>query len=250
MKRYAFIGLFVFVCSCLIQTPVSAEIGFKLENSTVSVGTFYNGTTVQASGTVPTGSDVVVVVSGEPEELHLKLKGKAAGFLWMNIGDLTLSNAPQVYMVYANADVGSLLKSAEMPFSLAALKNRIEMSMPETDKDKLFKEFIKLKEEESVYAVRPSAISLEKNGHFNLDLTLSPRMKQGDYTITTYAIQNGQITGTTTKTLTIGLTGFPAWISKMAFHNALVYGLLAVLIALAAGLLMGVLFKDAGDGAH
>ncbi len=256
MKRYAFfIALFAlgFVCLAQAQVPASTDVVLSLAHAGVGVDAFYNGTTVHASGAVPAGSDVVVVVSGQPEELHLKRKGKAAGLFWMNVGDLTISNVPEVYMVYSNDGASSLLESAAMPFSLAALRNRVEISTEEKEeknRDLLFKEFIKLQKEQSVYAVSSGAISLEKNGHYNLELTLPPRIKQGDYIVTSYAIEDEQIIGTATGNLTIALTGFPEWLSKMAFQKALIYGLLSVLIALAAGLLMGLLFKDSGDSAH
>ncbi len=253
MKRHAYAILIslVFFCLTTLQASASADVVLSLAHSDIGVGTFYNGTTLHASGTVPAGADVVVAVSGEPEELHMKRKGKAAGLFWMNTGNLTLSNVPQIYMVYTSEMDASILESEDMPFSLPALRNRVEITTEDKqDEDMLFGEFIKLQKEQSVYAVNPGTISLKENGHYNVELTLPPRIKQGDYTVTTYAVEDGRVIATATANLNVVLTGFPAWLSKMAFQNALVYGILSVLIALAAGLLMGVLFKDAGDGAH
>ena len=43
--------------------------------------------------------------------------------------------------------------------------------------------------------------------------------------------------------------GMPAWISSLAFNHGALYGILAVLVAVVAGLGTGILFKG-GKGAH
>jgi hypothetical protein len=53
----------------------------------------------------------------------------------------------------------------------------------------------------------------------------------------------------TTTELQVKQVGLPAFISKLAFERGALYGLLATIIAIAAGLLMGVIFKGE-KGAH
>jgi len=226
----------------------AAGIDLSLDRQVVDVGAFYNGTTVRATGTAPEDAEVVVLVSGKPEDLHLKKKGKAAGLLWMNVGDLTFSNAPRVYQLYATPGAGKLLEAQDMPFSLAALRDRIRIE-PADDADRMFREFLKLKQGESVYAVHPEAVRRGPGGRFEVSLDVPPRMKPEDYTVTAFAVRDGRIMASVEGGLTVRQVGFPAWLSKMAFQNALLYGILSVLIAVAAGFLMGALFKG-GDGAH
>jgi hypothetical protein len=45
-------------------------------------------------------------------------------------------------------------------------------------------------------------------------------------------------------------TGLVAAVSEMARDHAALYGLMAIVIALAAGLLVGVIFKKGGEGGH
>ena len=44
------------------------------------------------------------------------------------------------------------------------------------------------------------------------------------------------------------LIGFPEWLSKMAFNNGLLYGVLATVIAVVSGLGIGLMFQS--KGAH
>jgi hypothetical protein len=75
-------------------------LSLNLANQTIQISTFYNGTTLDVSGTVTADANVVIQVSGPKHDVHLKEKGKVAGFLWMNKTDVSLENTPAVYMVY------------------------------------------------------------------------------------------------------------------------------------------------------
>lgn len=239
----------LFLGSFLTSESDAAEMALHLEQPVVNVGAFYNGTTVTAAGTAPAGAEIVLLVSGKPENLHLKKKGKAGGLLWMNVGDLTFANAPGVYQLYTTAGGEALTRSPGMPFSYAALEKRVRIEPVDGNHDRLFEEFLKLKEGESVYAIHPGAVKRYGNDGFQVSLSIPPRMKPEDYAVTVYAVENEKVIGTRKANLAVQQVGFPAWLSKMAFQNALLYGILSVLIALAAGFIMGGLFRG-GDGAH
>ncbi|HHK60439.1 MAG TPA: hypothetical protein ENJ73_01765 [Desulfobacterales bacterium] len=233
--------------------PALAATSLQIDKSRVEISAFYNGTVIRATGAVPAGAEAVVRVSGKPETLHLKKKGKAAGVLWMNVGDLTFANAPKVYMLYSSDKDGALFGKPELEFSYGALERRVEIEPAGEDKGFWFGEFLKLKKENKVYAEYPGAIVWDEESAagrtFHVDLVIPPRMGEDDYSIDLYAVKDGAIVGTASRKLEIRQVGFPKKLTSLAFDHALLYGVFSVLIAVAAGLLMGVLFKDKG-GAH
>ncbi len=248
MKRFVCTVLFIALSAVIAALPAGAAVTLELDQSIVDVSAFYNGTEIHASGTVPPGNQVVVLVSGEPEDLHLKKKGKAGGVFWMNVGDLTYENAPAVYMVYGTSAVEEFLDAPELPFSLKALEARVKITPAGDDKDFLFREFVKLKEHDAVYAVRPGSVTMTDDGAFNVPLRIPPRMKPATYKVSAFALQDGTVRGTAETQFVIRLVGFPSFLSRMAFDKSLIYGILAVVIAVAAGLIMGSLFKGGGGG--
>jgi hypothetical protein len=229
----------------------AGPVELQLDKTTVEIGTFYNGTTVQATGTVPAGAEAVIRVSGKPQELHLKKKGKAGGILWMNIGDLTFDNAPKIYMLYTSEAAKNYLADANLNFSLPSLQNRIEIFPANEDKAFYFNEFLKLKKKESIYAEFPGEVTYSdtSNGErqFQATLQIPPRMGADDYTIDVFALQEGRITGQDSKTLQVRMISFPQMLSKLAYNRSLLYGILSVLVAVAAGLFMGIVFRDKGS---
>jgi hypothetical protein len=66
--------------------------------------------------------------------------------------------------------------------------------------------------------------------------------------VTTFILENGRVLKTDERQLKIKEIGLPAMISALAFDHAILYGILATLIALGAGLLTGFVFKGAKGG--
>jgi uncharacterized protein (TIGR02186 family) len=231
----------------------AAPVELHLDKSAIEISTFYNGTTVLATGRVPAGSEAVVRVSGKAEDLHLKKKGKVGGLLWMNTGDLTIENAPKIYMLYASTTGQEALADPKLGASLDSLRNRIKILPENEDQQFFFNEFLKMKKHDAVYAEFPGTViySDQPDGarQFQASLQIPPRMSEDDYTIEVLAVKEGQLIGQAHSDLQVKMVGFPEQLSRMAFHRSLLYGVLSVLIAVAAGFFMGTLFRGKG-GSH
>jgi hypothetical protein len=245
----AMITLIIPVCS------VFADDDFKLNlsPSTVQISAFYNGTTVQVTGQIPAAAEAVVKVSGIGEELHLKKKGKVGGVLWMNTGDVTFENAPNVEMIYMPKAITDIESSPVNHLGLKTLKDKITILPSGEDKNFLFGEFLKLKQKDGLYTLNEDTIyyGIPKQNvkTVTADITIPTKMKKGTYTVELAVVQDGKELGIATKELTIEQVGFPAQLTKFAFGKPLLYGVLSSLIAIAAGLFTGIVFKGK-SGAH
>jgi hypothetical protein len=62
-------------------------------------------------------------------------------------------------------------------------------------------------------------------------------------------VQKGTTVSEISEALSLELTGFPATIAKLAYGRPLLFGFMAVFIAIATGLLIGMIFRG-GGGAH
>jgi len=251
-------GFKIIVLLFSLFLPVAAwagdDVNLSLDRSTVEISTFYSGTEIEASGSVPAGTEIAIVVSGKPEDLHVKKKGKIGGLLWMNVGDLSFENVPRVYMIYTSDGARDASEAAGLDFSFPALESRVRIEPEGADKHFLFGEFLKLEKKNGVYADYPGAISMTDEGadvrEFKTKLIIPSRMVQGDYQVTTYAIRDNGIVGKSEDTLGVTQVGFPEKLSELAFGHGLTYGILSVLVALGAGILMGAIFRDKEGGAH
>jgi len=84
---------------------------------------------------------------------------------------------------------------------------------------------------------------------FAATVSMPPRVPPGEYVVEVFALNHGNIVARTTDHLKVDEVGLPALLSALAFEHGGLYGVLASLIAIAAGLLTGLLFKGS-KGAH
>jgi uncharacterized protein (TIGR02186 family) len=238
----------------------SAAGGIKvyLTPEAVDIGTFFNGTKVYVSGAVSRDSEVVVRLWGTRHDVALKKKGKVLGLLWMNLGGVTIHNAPSMYLVSLSKDLGAIAKTQpnkweELGFGFTSLKKELDISSPPAEREEIFKEFLKLKKSDGLYAIETGSVGYteENSGgkFFEAVLEIPPRLTPGKYTVETFAVKDGSVAASATAELQVKQVGFPAFVSSLAFKHGALYGLLATIIAITAGLLMGVIFKGE-KGAH
>lgn len=230
----------------------------KLTPCQIRIGTFFNGTRLVATGRVPADSQVVIRLSNAPHHMKFKIKKKLAGLLWMNLGDVSFDNLPSVYLVYSSARLDRLGpagtgRSAAARLGVKRLEARARVSTTSSDVRRLLDELVRVKRAEGLYAWEEGVVKLgpAKNGErtFRCNINLRARVPHGTYTVEAFALnRDGTMTRTRQKLQVIEV-GLPALVSSMAFKHGLIYGILAVLIALAAGLVMSLLFKK-GGGAH
>ncbi|MDA8308567.1 MAG: TIGR02186 family protein [Deltaproteobacteria bacterium] len=242
---------------CLLTASSAAAqdgVRLTLRPQAIGIGTFYNGTTVTATGRVPADSEAVVRFIGAPSEIHMKQVGKVGGVIWMNQGSVTFEKAPSVCIVSSAVDLKHLEARADAvdDLSLAGLKSSILIDAQGSRDNGIFAEFVKLKKKEGLYREISGNISYAKasNGFktFRALIPLPSRLKPGVYTVDVSAVRNGQIVARGEGTLDAKLDGLPAFMAPLAFHHSFLYGIFASLIALLAGLGIGIVFQS--KGAH
>ncbi len=252
LSRIALFGV-ILVVLCFTGAVYASAPSLELTPNKVHISAFYNGAKLEAKGTIPQGAEAVIRISGRYTEIHLKKKGKVGGLLWMNVGDLTLGNVPEVFLIFSSNGMAKLLDDPALNLGYVYLEKEMELEPASEDKHFIFGEFVKLQERAKTYGIFPGTVEYtgDKDGNrqFKAVLSIPPKMQQGKYKVELFAIKDGKIVGVNETALELEQIGFPALITKFAFQYALVYGVIAVIIAVLAGLLMGVLFGGKG-GAH
>ena len=256
-RKYAgMILVFMFLaCAPLLKAEEPLQVSKCPDR--ISIGTFYNGTRVSITGTLPADSDVLVRMTGKTAALQMKKKGKVFGLLWMNRDTVTFESVPEAFLLYTPHNFEDVFKTQqkESPvrqLGLTALEEKITVSPDSSESGMLVKELLKLKEKEGIYAVSDNVHYAPLDGgrkKFEADITIPPKLAPGVYKVEAYMVQNGTIVASYDHSLTVALESFPKILSLLAFDHGAMYGILATLIAVVAGLITGVLFKG-GKGAH
>ena len=225
----------------------------------LNIDAFYNGASLTATGTAPADSQVILRFMGATCDLRMKERGKVFGIMWMNLDSLTFRGVPSVCLVSSALDFESIAASADpkqqssiKALRLSGIQDIAGIESNGLDQTTAFNELLKLKQGEGLYSEMVGNISYgpvsEGKKSFKADIPIPSRLMPGAYIVELAAVSKGAIVARARESITVNLVGFPAMISNMAFGHAALYGILATVIALLAGLAIGMVFQS--KGAH
>ncbi len=245
------------VCIMGRTTIAEASVPFEIavQPTRIWMGATYNGEKISVQGEIPKDAEALIRIRGHLEDNRLKKKGRALGFLWMNLGTVSFHKVPSVFLLYPSKEIQTLLKGNESTVAdlgLESVRKQADIESAD-DKDELFDEFVKLKTNSGLYGTIENAIRYKTETgdmkSFSATVTLPAALPQGPYTLEVFAIRNGVVAQRAEEQLNAAETGVPAFLSSLAFDHGTIYGVFAVLVAIIAGLFTGILFKG-GKGAH
>jgi len=254
MRRILF--LLLLFCSSLV--PLLAEKAWAADSGKLTIqpevldiGTFFSGGQVTISGEVPKGQDVVVEVAGPAANGKFDLKGRVGPF-WMTNGRAEMDGVPAMYALLLPGGRDWQRKAFSLGLGFEDLRNKVAIQCTTMPPGELFNMFLELKKSEGLYVVEDNAVdyAAENNGlrRFTATCRLPRSTAAGNYTIKATAITNGAKVMVLSRSLLVDEIGFARLVYDLATNQRLAYGILAVVIALFAGAVMGLLFK--GGGRH
>jgi uncharacterized protein (TIGR02186 family) len=218
-----------------------------LSKEHIGIDSTYAGDTVSVSGRAEPGAYIVVKVSSPPASLKLSRKGRV-GPIWMNVSEVEFDHAPAFYQINCTETLNPVLPPelmADLGLGYEGLKSGMAVTPPSEDTPANFKEFVGLKESQGLYHVQPRSVKVDPEGVFHTVFSWPTNAPPGPYTVTVYEIRDGKVIGQADSVVRLEKVGFTRWLADMARTNGALYGLLAVLSALGAGLVVGFLFKGA-----
>jgi len=120
-------------------------------------------------------------------------------------------------------------------------------SAPE-DADVVWKGLLKIKERGNLYNIveDPKRLEVAEGKLFKHYFRFPAAATEGRYLVESYCFQNGQLVGYGKDVIQIKKVRLENWLTHTSKNQALFYGIMAVLIALGAGLLVGVIFRKGG----
>jgi hypothetical protein len=79
--------------------------------------------------------------------------------------------------------------------------------------------------------------------HYVVAIDLPSRIPVGDYEVDLYVFKDGELVEMTSEAVTIEKTGLSLFVSRLARDHPGEYGLLAIVVAVMAGFLVGLVFS-------
>ena len=244
----------VIVSGMIGQIGYSQENNIKLtvEPDDIKTNMFYNGTVLNINAQFPRCEGVAVKFEGASGTIELNRKGKV-GPLWMNVARITVSDAPHTYIYAASDKLEELCSDDELEkigLGYESLRKRVSFTT-KSSYDSEFGNFIMLQEDEGLYGafigdrLKPESAL---NGKLSMAISIPSVIPSGDYKLYLYCFKDGNVIAQLEKEVTIEKAGLPRFMSLLAFEHAALYGIIAIVVAMGTGALMGVVFSFLGRG--
>lgn len=236
------------VLTLLLAVPCAAEPSLQLSPSRVEVNLFFRGAGLVATGTVQRDCQIVLTLEGERRAAAYRRKDRR-GPLWVSTGSVVFNTPPGLYMVAASSDSADLVRQLEAAGEgFGALRRSVAIEQsPPGDDGSVFDEFLRLKIQRGFYAVRPGSVALSGRDDafavFRAEFRVPPAVRPGTYRATLYCFNEHTLVSETVQSISVEKTGLVRMLSNVAFQHGGLYGIVSVLVALAAGLVVGMIFR-------
>lgn len=207
----------------------------------IGIGIGYHGSRVRLSVPVSDGETAAFLVTGPEEELRLKVKGRVGGVLWMSVGEVEFAGVPTLRLLAGAPELppaDALAKAGLTPEALAA---RVLPADADEQERFAFDEMLEMFRHDGVYGTVLDAGRVE-DGVATADVPLPPATREGDYAVRVVFFDAGGFRSGPEGSFTVRKTGLVESSSRMARENGFLYGTIAVVVAIFAGLLTGFVF--------
>ncbi|WP_025310775.1 TIGR02186 family protein [Roseicyclus elongatus] len=214
-----------------------------LSRDAISITTNFEGSEILIFGAVrreapaPEGPplEVIITVQGPSQPVTVRRKERRFG-IWMNTEAIEVDSAPTFYAVASTAPLLIALTQTEdlrhqvsIPRAIRAVGTGVG------DLENYTEALIRLRMDEFLYQLNEGAVTLRDDTLFDTSIRLPANLTEGDYRTRIFLTRDGQVIDAFETDIAVRKVGLERWIYNLAHQQPLVYGILSLIIAIAAG---------------
>jgi uncharacterized protein (TIGR02186 family) len=229
---------------CLLALPVQAEeIVLGLSQDEVAITANFDGSDILIFGAIkrdaPAPVDeklgVIITVAGPDTPITVRRKDRRLG-IWVNTASANIAVAPSFYAVATNMALPEILGDDADSKARISINRAIRSYGETAEAGADFEDaLIRIREKQQLYQTLPEGVSVEDDTLFRSNITMPANLTEGDYTAEIYLTRGGKIVDVYVTTIPVKKVGLERWLYNLAHEHALIYGLMSLAIAIAAG---------------
>ena len=222
------------------------KIDLEVQPSTGELGFFFSGVEVRITANVDPDTEVAIVMIGPPVTLHMRRNERVFGMFWAPMGRITFEAIPSLYFLRTSADLVALAPK-EILDELGVGYESLISPKADAETKGLLPDLIRLKESEGLFssATAGTMIASELRGNrkqITAAFSLPSNAPATSYAVRLYGFRDGSLAAQGRGEFDLNTTKLVALTTSLAWEHGLMYGLLAVVVALGAGLGVGFLY--------
>ena len=243
----------------LIAAPLCAQedVVLGLSQDRVRITASFDGSEILVFGAVKRESpisdvplDVIVTLAGPTERLTLHKKDRIVG-IWINSETVTIKAAPSFYAVASTGPLDDILRRTEDLRHSVTVPRAIRSvgASSVTDNPAAFTNaLIRIRENAGVYQSLEGAVQLDQQTLFRPRISMPANLTEGQYNTRVFLLREGHVVSRFDTAIDVRKVGLERWLYLLSQNQPLIYGILSLSIAIAAGWLASALFRAIRQG--
>ncbi|MCT4556227.1 MAG: TIGR02186 family protein [Pelagimonas sp.] len=221
------------------------EVVLGLSRDNVSISTSFNGDEILIFGAIkrqePIPEDgpiqVIITVAGPDQPLTVRRKEKRFG-IWVNTEAVEIDAAPSFYSIATSAPLAEAINDTEdlrhqitIPRAIRSVgaPMQIENAQPFAEA------VIRIRENSGAYQLRENTVTLTQSTLFHTAIQMPADLTEGQYPTRIFLTRNGQVLDMYETGIDVRKVGLERWLYTLSRQQPLLYGLMSLAIAIAAG---------------
>lgn len=267
MRRKLWLGVLALAVFGWPAPAAAVDAGplLRVDVRRVRISLGFAGQQIFIYGEVPEHTRRVVSVVEAPPAgpVRLMRKGRVGPF-WLGVDQYAVEDVPGLYLVNISCPGGNVTRPCPEKDPLALVENILERASitvgpaeiarraridvlrgkdTEAQRADLLRGFWILEESRGLYRVNGNGIFVGPDGKYFFRATVPASAPEATYSVTTYFLGDDSLIDAARVELYVCRQGLVAWLARLAERRAYLYGGITVLIALAAGLFVGTIFR-------
>lgn len=218
-----------------LMSAQAEEVVADLSQSRVSITSNFDGSEILIFGAIkredviPEDSelDIIVTVMG-PRKMETILRKARRFGIWINVESERLGHAPSFYSVASTRPLEDII--IPMMDSLWQI-SADEQILSERRGLPAREALLRIRTENGLYRRSNEGVTLNSETLFNTSIALPANLVEGEYTTRILLVRDGMILDDYRTAIEVQKVGIERWLYNLAYDNAILYGLLSLLLA-------------------
>lgn len=238
--------LIPFTLALLAALPAKAEeVVLGLSRDEVAITATFDGSDILVFGAVkrevpiPEGPplEVVVAISGPSFPVTVRRKERVFG-IWVNTDSVLVDSAPSFYKVATSGPFGEVLTDVEDLRHRVSIERAIRSvgaAMNVRGAQDFADAVVRIRQKNGLYRIVENSVAVDQQTLFRTAIEMPANLTEGAYSTRIFLTREGRVVSVYETTIDVKKVGLERWLYNLSRQQPLLYGLMSLAIAIAAG---------------
>ncbi|MEW2917944.1 TIGR02186 family protein [Ruegeria sp. ANG10] len=237
------IALLVFCCSPALAQEEQVVLG--LSQDRVAITATFDGSEILIFGAVkreapiPAGPplEVIVTVAGPSGPVTVRRKERKLG-IWVNTDSVLVDLAPSFYAVATSGPLDNILLDTEdlrYRISIERAIRSVGAAMHIRGAQNFADAVVRIREDEGLYSIRENTVAVDEQTLFRTSIAMPADLTEGAYAARIFLTRGKEVISEFETTIDVRKVGLERFLYNMSRQQPVWYGLMSLVIAIAAG---------------